>query len=258
MRFSFTSALRRTSCLSAALAVIAAGSAARASLSGFGDFSGFKINQNDSGSPPTIPSPGVIQLTNGGSQARSIFAMQRQNISSFTASFVYQATNDTRNSGVTFVIENDPRGASAVGQDYTNLGYLGITRSVGITLDLTNDATGLFTNGSVGSGEASISPVILAVNQPIRVDLQYTGSRLTETLTNLTTSASYSTTYLTLTPFATTVGDSSAYVGIAASGYFGATQYVSSFQFTSGAAVPEPGSTALALPLGFLALRRRR
>jgi len=238
---------------SAGLATALVSASAGAAITGFGDFSQFTITQNDANSPPTVPAAGTIELTNGGGEDRSIFADTPQNISSFTASFTYQARQFITfgaNPGAAFVIEEDPRGAAAVGNETNNFGFHGITKSVGITLEIASDSTGIFTGGNITTGDASVSPVNLGSGDPINVQLTYTGSTLTETLTDTTTLASYTTTDLILQNFPTTVGSPTAYVGFTAGSDQSASEYFSNFQFTS---VPEPASMVF-LSAGLLPL----
>jgi hypothetical protein len=98
---------------------------ARADILGFGDFSGFSINKNDSAAAPTISiSPSTIALTGSGvNEARSIFYNTPQSTTHFAASFTYQETGGSDIVGFAFVLQNDPRGASAVGGDDNGLGY---------------------------------------------------------------------------------------------------------------------------------------
>jgi len=250
----------------ALVALLAVGAtAARADFSGFGNLSQFTITQNDANASPTIPSSGTIELTNAGDEARSIFADAPQTITQFSASFTFKATNVSGFNGglpgAMFILENDPRGASAVGNSVDNYAFSGISKSVGISFDLVNNTTGLFTNGVIGSGATTITSVSLASGDPINIQLTYTGGTLTETLTDTTTLANFTTTDLVLTNFATTVGGSDAYVGLAAGtssrALAGADEFFSNLQFSSS--VPEPASLSLmavtALPL---LLRRRR
>jgi hypothetical protein len=239
--------------------------AAWGSIMGFGNFSTFTINQNDSGSAPTIPSSGTIELTNGGGEDRSIFANTPQNVSQFTASFTFQATDTNtfdNDPGAAFVIENDPRGAAAVGNTYAQYAFEGINKSIGVTLGLGSNSSGFFTDGSVSAGAANVSPVNLDSGDPIQVQLVYSGSTLTETLTDTVTSASFTTTDLVLTSIPTTVGGSTAFVGVTAGSGSQASELFSNFEFTNGAAVPEPSSLALlsigAIGMLVCTLRRTR
>ncbi|HVS70822.1 MAG TPA: PEP-CTERM sorting domain-containing protein [Phycisphaerae bacterium] len=254
----------------AVAAILAAPVAASAAITGFGDFSQFTINVNDAGSPPSSPSAGTIQLTNGSNEVRSIFANVPQTITQFTASFTYQATNvdaGTEHIGVGFVIENDPRAASAIGVADTSsppdgFGYQGIIKSVAVILDqnnlsLGNTATSLFTNGATsGGGSISTSPVNLDSGDPISVQLAYSGSALTETLTDTKTLATFSTSFLPGN-IATIVGGNNAFVGVTAgNGFVFGNDFISNFQFTSAA--PEPASLGvLGLGLTLLSARRR-
>ncbi len=242
------------------LGLASASATADASIMGFGDISQFTVNQNDSGSPPTIPSAGTIELTNGTKETRSIFANTPQNVSQFSAAFTYRATNANTfgtNPGAAFVLEDDPRGATAVGNSVNAYGFSGITKSVGVTFDLGSNATGLFTNGNVTGGAANVSPVSLVSGDPINVQLTYSGSTLTESLLDTVTSASFTTTDLVLTSIPTTVGNSTAYVGFTAgsSDIGTADEFFSNFQFTS--AVPEPSGLALLAASAAFALSRR-
>ena len=89
---------------------------ARADIIGFGDFSDFTINQDDSGAAPTI-SNGTIHLTGQASfESRSIFCNTRQDISQFTASFTYTPSGYANDpAGACFVLQNSTAAASACG-----------------------------------------------------------------------------------------------------------------------------------------------
>jgi hypothetical protein len=242
----------------AVIGLAMASATVHADITGFSNLSQFTITQNDAGSAPTVPSPGTLELTNGGGEARSVFANAPQNISQFTVSFTYQAIGTTNSDpGATLVLENDPRGASAVGNTSVNYGFQGITKSVGVTFDLSVNTTGFFTNGSVSGGGASgVSPVILDSGDPINVQLTYSGSTLTENLVDTVTSAKFSTTDLVLTSIPTIVGGNTAFVGLTAASSVGADEFFSNLQFTS--AVPEPACLSLFGVGAIAALIRRR
>lgn len=257
-------------------AIIGTPCLARADILGFGDFSQFTYNQNDTGSPPTI-STGAITITDGGSgEARSLFFNTPQDISkSFTASFTYQippgsSTVFDFDPSAAFVIQNSPQGLHAVGTSGEDFGYSGITNSAAVSLQLVgNGATGgglssLFTGGNVGTS-MSTNPVILTLGDPISVQLHYDPSKnqLVETLKDTITSAEYSKTFLI--NLAGAVGSTSAYVGFTAATDNGGfnppqSQTLSDFRFTS---VPEPSTfamlaSALLLPLCRLLTRCRK
>lgn len=235
-------------------------SLASAGILGFGDFSQFSVNVDDTGSLPVV-SPGTIELTTGKGEGRSIFYNTPQNISHFTASFTYQSSGaDPRDyAGAAFVIQNASQGASAVSTDA--FGYQGLANSAAIILDLADDETGFFKNGIIGGGSVSTSPVDLRSGHPINVTLVYNGTTLAETLTDTLTSSTFSQTYLLSPNLSAMIGSSTAYVGLTAAvgaAYGTDAQFFSNFQFQS---VPEPSSCALAglAALGLLAhLGRKR
>ena len=89
---------------------------------------------------------GVATLTTDFSQAGSIFATQKQCITNYHSVFDFQETpigNTPVADGVTFTVQNDSRGATALGAAGGALGYLfGITPSVASGLDYGHDNFG--------------------------------------------------------------------------------------------------------------------
>jgi len=127
-------------------------------------------------------------------------------LSNFTTSFTFQIRPGVINppplaDGFTFTIQgNSP---SAFGTEGGGLGYFSIGKSVAVVFDLFKEGgnlTGLYTNGifpCCGNGTSvHIGGGVDIRNQnPKRVDLSYDGSTLTETITDLVTSASFTTSY---------------------------------------------------------------
>jgi hypothetical protein len=244
--------------ISIVIAAIHAG-ATRASIMGFGDFSNFTFNQSDGASAPTVnPVTGTVQLTNNTSfEVRSVFDNTRQNISQFTASFVFQAKGTPENAsefGASFIVQNDSvnevaENIEGVADQFGLNSFFGsFGRSVAISLEYgsvsnNSSATALYLDAGVGGGAATTSPVNLYSGDPIDVTLTYNGSLLHENLLDTTTSASFDAFYVT--NIASTLGSSTAFVGFTANttNTSGSMDF-SDLQFTNSA-VPEPSSLAL-------------
>ncbi|HZZ81927.1 MAG TPA: PEP-CTERM sorting domain-containing protein [Gemmataceae bacterium] len=245
-----------------------------AGITGFGDFSNFTINKSplDSGPSPNI-FPNKIELTDSaGSETRSIFYNVPQDISTFSASFTYQATGGAAASaeGATFCLQKTSQGAHAVDISLSGFGFNGLVpsdfpnRSAGLSLELSSPSgTSLYTQGSVTLGGANHTAAVnLLSGDPINVSLTYNGTILHETLTDAVTNAQSSFSYLINLP--QLMGGSTAYVGFTAQtpaaifGFVPEQQYFSDLQFN---AVPEPSTIGLAAAglaaIGFLGLRRR-
>lgn len=141
---------------------LAGGTTAFGDISGFADFSQFRINQGDGAAAPGL-GDGWIRLTsNTDEQRRSILHTTRQDISQFTASFTYRAigSHNVSNFGACLVFQNNADGVRALGG--TPLGYGGMTRSVATSLETGQhgfNATGVYRNGVVAGGAASVAPI---------------------------------------------------------------------------------------------------
>ncbi len=257
------------SALAAAAAISIAG--LRADIAGFGNTgSGFTLN-----SGATV-SNGTLTLTDGGTQeARSAFASTPQPIAGFNVSFTYHesAALAAAGEGIAFVVERDTRGATAVGQSGTLLGYGGtnaIIPSAAVEFNLVNvggvtaSNTSFGTNGALTGNPVNnlAAGVNLGNGDNIRVNLSYNGSTLTETLTDLATNATSPTYSYDAGNLAAALGSDTAYVGFtgSTSALTPATQTISDFTFT---AVPESGAWgsaggAMMLVITLLRLRPKR
>ena len=171
----------------------------------------------------------------------------------FTANFTYQDVGGSVNStnfadGAAFILQNAGGGATAIGGGGGGFGYAGMTPSAAIEFNVytghtigTNYATGGATGTYNLTGAVNVSS-----GDPINVTVVYNGStQLTETLTDATTLATYSTTY-TVGSLATTTGGNTAYVGFGGgTGGLNANQTISNFNFSSGAVNILPVATPL-------------
>jgi PEP-CTERM motif len=218
---------------------------ANADILGFGDFSGFTLNQSDAAAAPSI-NGGTIHLTYNTpsiEENRSIFGNTPQSIAQFNMSVTYQA-GEFQGGGAALVLEDGPSGAHANNN---------VPDSAIVTLEIGSNSTSGFYDGPGygGSGSSSTAPVVLNSGDPIDVSLVYNGSILHESLTDTVTSASYSTSFFVDIP--SIVGSSTAYVGLLGYTGFGTAgdQYFSNLSFTT-VPTPEPSSLALLAIAGAL------
>ena len=217
-------------------------------ISGFGGAgTGWAVTSNVNTTSTPITNNVLTLTDNGGTEARTAFFNNPQPVTSgsqgFTASFVYTPSGSKAADGVAFILQNDSRGASALGAAGGSYGYGGtgtITPSAAIELNIFTSqtvGTALGINGSIGPNTA-VTPVALGGGDPINVTVAYnpSGSTLTETLQDLTTAQSFSKTY-TGVNLATTLGSNMAYVGFGGgTGGSTATQQISNFSYSLGTA----------------------
>jgi hypothetical protein len=184
----------------------------------------------------------TLTLTDGaGSEARSAFNNAIQNVTSFTTTFTYTDVGGGGADGFAFVLQNDPRGVSALGDAGGAIGYAGsdTTRIVNSAADAFNifggSGSGYRTNGNKETG--STGSVDISNGNPIQVTLRYgNGPTLTETLRDTVTGATSFKAYSANIPAA--VGSSTALVGFTGgTGGVASTQTVSNFSFSNTTAV---------------------
>lgn len=189
---------------------------------------------------------GLLTLTDGaGSEARSFFFDYPQYIGAFKASYTYQDVGGGGADGVAFVLQNDPRGASALGGAGGSLGVSGITPSCELEFNVyagsadglgynifTNGATG--TNLKLGNGSATVEGTNeLGSGDPINVSVSYANSTLTLTFVDTVDSYTF-TTNINVGNLQTLLGGPTAYVGFTgADGGTTSTQVITNFTFAS-------------------------
>ena len=207
---------------------------------------GWTANQSGSFTTTEITNGVLILTDNGASEARSFFFDYPQYIGAFEASFTYQVTGDALADGMTFCIQNDPRGAAALGGNGGQLG-VGTTAGTGTSIitpswelefNMYQNADGvgynIFANGVIGVNVPI--PGIDFTNgdntHPIGVNVYYVNDQMTLTFTDMVTTATGSTNFTTDIP--DTVGGLTAYVGFTGGdGGSHSTQTISDFSFIS-------------------------
>ncbi len=177
----------------------------------------------------------TITLTVGaGNTSRSAFLNNPQDVTAFHIVFFYQDVSGAGSAdGVTFCIQNDPRGATALGggNGGSSLGYQNITPSVALAMNIyagNGRGVALFQNGAVTYGYASLLPHIdIGGNTNIiQVNVDYNGTVMTMTFKDTVTGGSASTNWTVNIP--SVVGGSTAYVGFTgADGGVASTQTIS-------------------------------
>jgi autotransporter-associated beta strand protein len=194
----------------------------------------------------------VLTVTNNVSdEAGSAFtsmAVPISNSAGFTASFVYTAGGSKAADGFTFCIQNDGRGATALGGYGGGLGYgpdnsgAPILNSGSVQFNIfSGSTTGLGTSGSDNKSQyntnSGTSAVNVASGDPILVAVSYSGTAqtVTETLTDQTTRNTVSYSY-TGVNFQSLLGSQSGYVGFTGGdGGSTSTQTISNFVFNDSA-----------------------
>jgi hypothetical protein len=176
------------------------------------------------GATSTLTPTTVARITDGGgTEAGSVFTKTKVTDTSFTTTFTFQA-NAVSGSGdsLLFVLQNDPRGAAAVGRAGGGGGYDGIANSIGVKFDFYshgahNALTGLFVNGQLPDsggllgGDVTVPNINFASGDPIKVTLIYNGTTLTENILDTVTGVTFTHDYLV--NISQIVGGNAAYAG---------------------------------------------
>jgi hypothetical protein len=208
---------------------LGAASGALADLNGFSDFT---LNGGATSDGTTLT------VTDGaGSEARSAFNNAIQNVTGFTTTFTYTDVGGGGADGFAFVLQNDPRGVTALGDSGGAIGYAGtdttrIVNSAANEYNIFNvSGSGYRTNGQKETG--STGSVDIRSGNPIEVTLRYgNGPTLTETLRDTVTGATSFKAYAANIPAA--VGGSTALVGFTGgTGGVASTQTLTNFSFTN-------------------------
>ncbi|HTV40604.1 MAG TPA: LamG-like jellyroll fold domain-containing protein [Candidatus Sulfotelmatobacter sp.] len=183
---------------------------------------------------------GVLSLTYSGEGNGTFFFDIPQYIGAFQASFIYQAqylSTYPLADGITFCLQNDPRGPSATGSGGGDLGYTGITPSVAFQINIYpgNNYGGTGVGFGVDGNLDSTIPTgsVNLTNGLVNVWLNYANGNLGLTLSNELSAATFSTNIVT-GDITQPLGGDTAYVGF--TGAFGgdtSIQTVQNFQFVS-------------------------
>jgi hypothetical protein len=182
--------------------------------------------------PATI-ADNLLTLTSGAGQASAFFLNSSIYIGAFQAAFVYQDVGGGGADGFTFCFENDPRGSQVTGGGGGDLGVSGISPSAALTFNIyaaNTPGISFGTNGANGVPFNPTTPVDISIGDPIAVNVVYQGGRFQVTLTDTTTSATFTTNFAVNLP--AILGTQQAYVGFTgASGGIASTQTITDFLY---------------------------
>jgi hypothetical protein len=218
-------------------------------------FSGFApVNTTGGSSIGYSPDGSTFELTDGGgSEATAGFASTPQVISSFVASFTYtvpggpsSTSQYSQADGFTFIIQDDPRGTSAVGGTGGDKGYRGtstgstaIANSVALGYEMYSGTTFDYSTNAASYTTSSVGFQI-ANGDPVQVTVAYNGTALQTGVYDPATKKSFVATDPNIN-LAAILGSSTAYIGFGGgTGSAASTQKISNFTFTPSAYTYNP------------------
>jgi hypothetical protein len=178
-------------------------------------------------------------------------------VGAFKASFTYQDVGGGGADGFAFCLQNDTRGPSALGGSGGALGVSGITPSAEFTFNIYDGSangpgTSFGINGANGNPFTTNEFVNLASGDPIAVTIVYQNGAAQLTLTDTTTTLSYSTN-MAVGNLPAIVGGQTAYVGfVGADGGVVSTQTITGFEYvplTTLSARASGGNLVLSWPV---------
>jgi hypothetical protein len=133
----------------------------------------------------------VLNLTDGVlSEGRSAWYGWPQEITNFSASFIYQDVGGLGADGFAFVLQTPANGNPESGAGGGGLGYSGIGSSVALEFNIYAPNTvgfALQADGTVSAPFTPIPPINLASGDPIAMNISYSAGVADLTLTDLTT-----------------------------------------------------------------------
>jgi hypothetical protein len=218
---------------------------------------GSAVVSNNHGAAPALTADfNTLTLTTAATQqASSVITSSATIYQNFAVNFNYQATGGTNpaGSGFAFILENDSRGAGVLGGGGADLGYaqdpsypaIPISPSFAAEFSLgTTSSVAIATNSGAPVSSTPTGQVNLGSGDLIKVNLNYSGSALTETLTDTVTNKVFTTTFSNLN-LPVMLGSNSAFAGLtgSTSSSADAKQVFTNFSYA-------PNSSVRATPVG--------
>ncbi len=205
---------------------------------------GWALNGDSVNGGPEVTDNVFTPTDGSGGEDRSAWFRYPLYVGGFQASFTYQDVGGNGADGTAFVLQNSAAGPTALGGGGGEMGYVGITPSVAVLLNIYGGSSGgvgwlLGTNGVgiynlsgqvSGRSYAASGPVNLAGGNPIAVNLRYARNQLSLSLADAVTGATFQTNITVDIP--ALIGTNAAYVGFTGSeGGYTSHQTVSHFSY---------------------------
>jgi hypothetical protein len=199
-------------------------------------------------------SPNILELTDGGgSEDRSSFFNAPVYVGAFQASYTYTDVNGRGYTadadGACFVVQNDVRGAAALGGGGGSLGYSGVTNSVALQINLFQGFGIYFSeNGAIVTTPPFDTDLDFATGHAFNIVVTYVNGVATATVQDATTLETF--TLSTNVNIPSVVGGNFAYMGFTgADGGTTSIQHISNFQYIGyvGLSVQQAGGNNITL-----------
>jgi hypothetical protein len=200
-------------------------------------------NVTVTGTAGPLAGPTVLQLTDSGNgEAGSSYTIQKIDARRFFTTFTFQfLPGSPPADGMAFVLQNSS--TTALGGGGGGLGYSGVPNSVAVVFRAYDHSqTGIGTGGNFTTPTIDLtgSGIDFTTNDVFSVGLSYDGHTLTETITDLTTPATFVHAYAPLN-IPTTIGGDNAYAGFSAgTGGFNLTAQVQNWTYQPSSQVLPP------------------
>ena len=204
------------------------------------DFNTTGLGWTLNGAPPATISGDLLSLTtgSGGIGNSSAWYNSPLYVGAFQVSFTYQDVGGGGADGVSFTVQNDPRGLTALGGGGGGLGITGITPSAEIEFNIyapnspgggSGGSYAFHVNGANGA-YLSAAPVSIDGGRPINVLVTYQGGVVSLSLQDSVTLAVFNTSFAADLP--SIVGGQTAYFGFTgAEGGVFSTQTITNFAY---------------------------
>lgn len=204
-----------------------------------------------------------LTTTNIGEAGTAFYNTRQSLLSGFSTTFRYDINGEGQfgpADGLVFLVSNDPQGASALGPGGSDLGFVGLANTLGVTFDTFSDV-GVHVMTSTGNDLAFVPKTLAEMvgTHDVKVNFQNAAGGVGDLTVFFDNTQTISLVGFDLNPYLD--GSGKAQIGFSgATGLLAENHDILSWSLQTGAvAIPEPAALALLClgSLGLLAARRR-